>query len=175
MSQPFATTRGLTPILSCVCYYNPSSIVYIFCFLSCLYKDLENKSRNSSLQVSKSIKMPSLLNTELAGVSAGDDYYLFYQNGTGILQAHSKDNNKSWVIENSPIANNALATGSALTAYYVVKDFNFKNMPTVRTNIRDLLISSSFSYVNTGVTDNTVSFIFSIRTMKTTLSRRSSS
>ena len=80
--------------------------------------------------------MPSLLTSELAAVSTGFEFYLFYQDGTNILQAHSADNN-SWTTDSTAIAEDGLYSGSALTAYFVASDANFDRGPTVCTNIRD--------------------------------------
>ena len=91
--------------------------------------------------------MPSLLTTELAAVSTGDDFYLFYQDGTNILQAHSTDNN-SWATDSTAIAEDGLYSGSALTAYYVVSDANFSQKPTVCAHPRDESIFHDNNCVN---------------------------
>ncbi|KAB8302169.1 hypothetical protein EYC80_005616 [Monilinia laxa] len=74
--------------------------------------------------------MSSLLSSELAAVSIGNDIHLFYQNGQEILETSSA-NGQSWAQDTTTIAKDANYAGSAITAYYVDKDANFSKAHTI--------------------------------------------
>lgn len=74
----------------------------------------------------------SLLSTELACTSAPDQVlHLFFQDGQNILEARSPDGGSVWTTQDTIIANDGAYTGSAMTCYYVDKDANVDNQPTI--------------------------------------------
>jgi len=74
----------------------------------------------------------SLLSTELACTSAPDKVlHLFFQDGQNILEARSPDGGSVWTTQDTIIANDGAYTGSAMTCYYVGKDANYDNQPTI--------------------------------------------
>jgi len=74
--------------------------------------------------------MPSLVNSDFAAVSAGKDVFLFYQDSTKILSVYTEQGS-AWSAIAAPIAEDASYSGSAITAYYVEKDVNLNDKPTI--------------------------------------------
>lgn len=85
----------------------------------------------------------SLLSTELACTSAPDQIlHLFFQDGQNILEARSPDGGSAWTTQDTVIAKDGDFNGSAMTCYYVDKDANFDNQPTVGLGILMLTLIS---------------------------------
>ncbi|KAB8298313.1 hypothetical protein EYC80_002042 [Monilinia laxa] len=74
----------------------------------------------------------SILTTELACTSAPDQVlHLFFQDGQNILEARSPDGGNVWTTQDTIIAKDGDYSGSAMTCYYVDKDAQFDNQPTI--------------------------------------------
>lgn len=74
----------------------------------------------------------SILTTELACTSAPDQVlHLFFQDGQNILEARSPDGGNVWTTQDTIIAKDGDYSGSAMTSYYVDRDAQFDNQPTV--------------------------------------------
>lgn len=76
--------------------------------------------------------MTSLQTTELACTSAPDQVlHLFFQEGQNILEARSPDGGVVWATQDTIISTDGDYSGSSMTCYYVDKDANFDNQPSV--------------------------------------------
>ncbi|TGO51814.1 hypothetical protein BCON_0154g00340 [Botryotinia convoluta] len=76
--------------------------------------------------------MSSLLTTELACTSAPDQVlHLFFQEGQNILEARSPDGGSVWTTQDTVISKDGDYSGSSMTCYYVDKDANFDNQPSI--------------------------------------------
>ena len=74
----------------------------------------------------------SIPTTELACTSAPDHIlHLLFQKEINILEARSPDGGSAWITQEVDIAQDGDYTGSAMTCYYVDKDANFDNHPTI--------------------------------------------
>ncbi|KAI9641738.1 hypothetical protein NHQ30_009594 [Ciborinia camelliae] len=74
----------------------------------------------------------SIISTDLACTSAPDKVlHLFFQDGPRILEARSPDGGNAWTTQDTVIADDADFTGSAMTCYYVDRDANFDNHPSI--------------------------------------------
>lgn len=75
----------------------------------------------------------SLLNTELACTAAPDQVlHVFYQDEQRqVREARSPNDGQTWITQDTVIAQDGDFTGSAMTCYYVDKDAQFSDQPTV--------------------------------------------
>jgi len=74
----------------------------------------------------------SILTSDLACCASSDKVlHLFFQEGQNIREARSPDGGAAWTTQEIVIAKDGEANGSAMTCYYVDKDANFDNKPSI--------------------------------------------
>lgn len=74
--------------------------------------------------------MPSILNTDLAGVADGSVLHLFYQDDQGnISEAYSEDGS-TWKVSPTTVGTGAV-NGTPITAYDVDRDADYGQKQTV--------------------------------------------